>query len=130
MKKEMYQTNSSRHLAHDTSYRLITGGLIETGSDGTLDFFFFPSKRNPEPVKACQHGKRHFKLSRSKLVLKSHQQRNVFQCQRSGFTKLQINVCYLETMIHKTMRYISMLESKIKKMFFKQCNILLIVLID
>lgn len=25
-----------------------------TGFEGTLDFFFFPSKRNPEPVKACQ----------------------------------------------------------------------------
>lgn len=30
----------------------MTGGPIGTGFDGTLDFFFLPSKRNPEPVNA------------------------------------------------------------------------------
>lgn len=42
------------------AYRLMTGGPIGTGSEGTFDFFFFPSKRNPEPVKACHNGEKYF----------------------------------------------------------------------
>lgn len=38
----------------------MTGGPIGTGSEGTFDFFFFPSKRNPEPVKACHNGVKYF----------------------------------------------------------------------
>ena len=38
----------------------MTGGPIGTGSEGTFDFFFFPSKRNPEPVKACHNGEKYF----------------------------------------------------------------------
>ena len=41
----------------------MTGGPIGTGLDGTFDFFFFPSKRNPEPVKAFQ-----FKKKKGKLI--------------------------------------------------------------
>ena len=40
----------------------MTGGPIGTGSEGTFDFFFFPSKRNPEPVKACHNGEKYFSV--------------------------------------------------------------------
>ena len=65
-----YITNTYKCKKRNHSYRLITGGPIGTGLEGTLDFFFLPSKRNPEPVNAFKHERRCVTYVKAKLTNK------------------------------------------------------------